>query len=262
MMTSHAAFWRTLGQGPKAALALHCSLAHSGAWKGIAAVLGDKLTLNAVDLPGHGKSPDWDGQGDFTDFAIYIAAAGLAKPADIVAHSFGAYLALRLAAENPEKVQRLALYEPVFFASLQTANPDLYQRNALEMQQAQQRLDHKDPHAAARAFLRVWGDGTPWELLPQEAKDSFARRIHLTCAIQPAVSGDNADLLSKLPNIHVPVLLMVGENSPDYMHAVQQQLVRLLPNAKLVTIPEAAHMGPISHPDAVAREISEHFQLG
>ena len=53
------------GKGRQDALMLHCSLASSEAWSGVAKRLTEQLTMTAVDLPGHGKSPDWDGTGDY-----------------------------------------------------------------------------------------------------------------------------------------------------------------------------------------------------
>jgi len=32
--------WQVMGQGPRRALAIHCSLAHGGTWAGVARALG------------------------------------------------------------------------------------------------------------------------------------------------------------------------------------------------------------------------------
>ena len=40
----------------------------------------------------------------------------ITDPIDVIGHSFGATVALRLAVEQPEKVRSLTLIEPVFFA--------------------------------------------------------------------------------------------------------------------------------------------------
>ena len=40
--------------------------ADAGAWKATAAALEESLALTAFDLPGHGRSADWNGQGDYT----------------------------------------------------------------------------------------------------------------------------------------------------------------------------------------------------
>ncbi|MGH1465959.1 MAG: alpha/beta fold hydrolase [Cognatishimia sp.] len=252
-------FWRSLGTGENTALALHCSLAHSGAWRGVSDALSPQLSLRTLDFPGHGKSQDWDGSGDFADCAFTAAATGLVAPTDIVAHSFGAYIALRLAAEFPDKVRRLVLYEPVFFAVLNDTHLELAARNNAEMRHIAGLIALGDTALAARLFLRIWGDGTPWQDLSKEVQDSFVRGIHLTCAIQPAIAEDNADLLPRLSTIKAPVLLIDGGQSPEYMPKVQNILAKLLPNAKRSTVLGARHMGPITHATEVAGQILKHL---
>ena len=57
-------YHRSFGTGARTVLAVHCSLAHSGAWRGLVAALGEELVrVEAFDMLSHGKSPDWDGQG-------------------------------------------------------------------------------------------------------------------------------------------------------------------------------------------------------
>ena len=103
---------RTLGAGARKVLALHCTIAHSGAWSGLAVALGDQATLIATDMLSHGRSPDWGGQGDFFDLTTALSRAQLSEPMDVIGHSFGAMVALRLAIEYPDLVrlfQRLAV---------------------------------------------------------------------------------------------------------------------------------------------------------
>jgi pimeloyl-ACP methyl ester carboxylesterase len=100
-------------------LALHCSLSHAGEWSALAARLTG-LRLVAADQPGHGRQPDWDGHSDLHAQAVREAAAMaavLGAPVDVIGHSFGATVALRLALEQPELVRRLVLVEPVLFAA-------------------------------------------------------------------------------------------------------------------------------------------------
>ncbi len=91
---------RVLGEGARPVLALHCSLAHGGAWAGVAGKLPGRRLL-APDLPGHGKSPDWADPGDYHDAATravlaILEAAARDGPVDVMGHSFGATVALRL----------------------------------------------------------------------------------------------------------------------------------------------------------------------
>ena len=57
-------------------MALHCSLAHAGAWSGLAERLTN-LTLTGFDQIGHGRAPDWDGMTDLHDAATADALHGL-----------------------------------------------------------------------------------------------------------------------------------------------------------------------------------------
>jgi pimeloyl-ACP methyl ester carboxylesterase len=62
----------------------------------------------------HGKSPDWDGSGDFQDVSVAAALPFLDDaPMDLIGHSFGATLALRLAVAHPDRVRSLTMIEPV-----------------------------------------------------------------------------------------------------------------------------------------------------
>ena len=46
-------WWTSYGQGPRRALMIHCSLASSSSWGGLARHLSGALTMTAFDMPGH-----------------------------------------------------------------------------------------------------------------------------------------------------------------------------------------------------------------
>ena len=114
---------RVFGAAARQVLALHCSLAHAGAWSGLAGALSG-VSVTATDQPGHGKAADWDGKTDLhrlsTDQSIAMAEVLVAKaggPIDLFGHSFGGTLALRIVLERPDLVRSLMLVEPVIFAA-------------------------------------------------------------------------------------------------------------------------------------------------
>ncbi|MBC7676775.1 MAG: alpha/beta fold hydrolase, partial [Rhodoferax sp.] len=107
--------------GARPVLALHCSLAHAGAWSGLVDHLSG-VTVTALDQPGHGRAADWDGVTDLhgltTRLSIEMAEAmGGGIPIDVIGHSFGATVALRMALERPDLVRSLVLIEPPLFAA-------------------------------------------------------------------------------------------------------------------------------------------------
>ncbi len=254
-------YWRELGQGPTKCLALHCSLAHSGAWRGVGEALQTKATLFAPDFPGHGKNTDAPDAFNHVDQAIAIAAQGLHEPVDIVAHSFGAYIALRLAIQFPDKIKSLSLYEPVFMAAVRDSAPGLHAQNAREMGEITAAIAEGNRAKAARLFMDIWGDGSDWDAQAPEAKDYFKARITQPCVIQPWVSDDASGSLSLLKQVNMPVLLMDGEHSPAIMAKVQNSLAERIPNASRATVGGASHMGIVTHPQECAGYIAAHIGL-
>ena len=104
----------TTGHGAPVVM-VHCMLARHESLLPLAAAIGGHATL--FDLPGHGRSPDWDGAQDYQTQAVAWAAACCDGPAHLIGHSFGATVALRLAVDRPDLVSRLTLIEPVYFAA-------------------------------------------------------------------------------------------------------------------------------------------------
>ena len=45
-------YWQVFGGGPRPALFIHCGMAHSGAWRGVAEALSDLATVTAFDMAG------------------------------------------------------------------------------------------------------------------------------------------------------------------------------------------------------------------
>jgi pimeloyl-ACP methyl ester carboxylesterase len=109
-------FWQDLSQGPRPALAIHCALAHSAEWAGVAERLSG-LRFRAFDLPGHGLSADWPGGGDYLAASLGSALNFMDEPVDLIGHSLGGVVALAAAEARPEAVRSLTLIEPVLFGA-------------------------------------------------------------------------------------------------------------------------------------------------
>ncbi|SMX31655.1 alpha/beta fold hydrolase [Actibacterium lipolyticum] len=245
-----------LGQGARKALLIHCSLAHSGSWAGLMGALGDTLSAEAFDLPGHGRSGDWVGDVDFQDQALAMAADFMAEePIDLIGHSFGGTVALRLALEQPDRVRSLTLIEPVLFAAAR-GTPEYAENEALFAPFAEA-IARGDRVAASKAFTGPWGAGAPWEALPRQLQDYIERRIHLIPAGNAALMDDRPGVLApdRLEGLDIPVLLLEGGSSPSIVGAVNAALAARLARARRATIPGAGHMLPITHPKQVAHAI-------
>lgn len=253
--------WRSWGNtADRRALMIHCSLAHSGAWTGVAERLSDALYLQAFDIPGHGKSGEWEGAQDIVDQTVSMALGLIGDtPVDLIGHSFGAVVCLRIAVEHPQLVRSLSLFEPVFFAAAKAQGYDTDAPFA-EFGAA---IEANRPDEAARHFMALWGAGERWEDIPERQREFLAARIHLIVAGEPALHKDNANMLTpgRLEAADMPVLLMEGSASPPVIPAINAALAKRLPNAQRATFAGAGHMGPITHAALVAKEIRAHLKL-
>lgn len=252
------AWWTETGQGPERALLIHCSLAHSGVWAGLADRLGDLYTMRAFDLPGHGKSGDWDGVTHYQEQARDMALDLMdAAPMHLIGHSFGATVALRIAVEQPARVRSLVLIEPVCFGAAYAEDPsarDLVNNTNREYRAAMDRGDHE---TAARIFVTDWGVGRKWEDMHPGQRAEMTRRMPMIDAIRDVNYGDAGGVLEPgaLEGVTCPVLLIAGATSPAIIGKTNAALARRLPDARTIAVAGAGHMAPITHPSETAAEI-------
>jgi len=249
------------GVEPLQALALHCALAHSGAWAGFAGAWPG-LTITAPDMLGHGRSGDWDGFRDFHTLATRQAMAvraGLGVgPVHLIGHSSGATIALRMALEEIEGIASLTLIEPVLFAAARSAGGPAFAAHTDQHSAYATALGVRDFPQAAAEFQKIWGLGRPFAALPKAERAYIAARIGLIGAQQTTLADDAAGLLvyGRLEGLGVPVLLLEGAQSPAIIGAINTELARRLPQVTRAVVPGAGHMLPITHPAEVAAIVS------
>ena len=253
-----------VGSGVRRALFIHCSLAHSGAWTGVEAALLDKLQMTAFDRPGHGRSALWlggeDGAGGHT-LVTNIAGKLIDKRADVIGHSYGATVALRLAMEWPEHVRSLVMIEPVFFAAI---------RGTPEYDAAKGMIDtlrgliaKGDRMQAAQIFHDATNPDLPFTRLSDDRQKRLASRIDIVVEESPATFDDTTGMLDpgRLEKIKQPVLLLESANPPVGVRAVHEALCARIPQTQRVIIAGAGHMAPLTHPENVAGEIAAFLKI-
>ncbi|MFK7877688.1 MAG: alpha/beta fold hydrolase [Paracoccaceae bacterium] len=246
-------FVSTLGQGGRDVLALHCTMAFSGAWSGMLKAYDGSLTLHAPDMPSHGRSADWDGRSSFADTVYQASLSCLDKPMDIIGHSFGGAVALRLGLERPDLVRSLTLFEPVFFHVAALDDPAAMEDHDVQAAPFFAAMQTGDREQGARAFNRMWSEGkSRWLDMAQPLRDAMVRAVHVVPDTTGFLYKDNAGMLARLQSLQVPTLLMHGAQSLSVAKATNAGLARRISGARNVEVAGAGHMAPITHPRAVA----------
>ncbi|MGN6161030.1 MAG: alpha/beta fold hydrolase, partial [Marmoricola sp.] len=96
--------------GPRVVLC-HGLFGQGRNWNTIARALADDYRVTAVDLPNHGRSP-WADRVDYVSMAAQVAAViDTDEPVALVGHSMGGKVAMALALEHPDLVERLCVVD-------------------------------------------------------------------------------------------------------------------------------------------------------
>ncbi len=117
--------WRARGaEAHPAVVLLHGTGGTSRTWTGVAETLAADRIVCAVDLRGHGDSDRSDRYsiGAMADDVSVLLPNLADKPVDLVGHSLGGLVALRVAARHPHLLRRLVL-EDVGLPHRRVPNP-------------------------------------------------------------------------------------------------------------------------------------------
>ncbi|SIT11048.1 Pimeloyl-ACP methyl ester carboxylesterase [Paracoccus saliphilus] len=233
-------------------------LASGSYWGPISERLEGRIDLQGFDMPGHGRSDPWSPEPDDPDYhtaVTRIAASFINRPLDLIGHSMGATVALRIAVAAPEAVRSLTLIEPVLFAAVPAA------AQAQPEMQIDRLLAEGREEDATRGFLSAWGS-QGYDDLSERIQAQMRARIGLVAECTPTLADDRPRILREggLESIDAPVLLIAGGDSPQVIHDIAEALAARLPDVGRATVPDAGHMLPITHPDEVAGLIDVNLE--
>lgn len=253
-------FFVEAGAGP-GVVCLHSNASTSGQWRALMALLAPRFHVLAPDSHGAGKGPAWP-----TDRALrlrdevaliepVLARAGAAPV--LVAHSYGASVALLAAALHPGRVRALVLYEPTLFALLDAESPPPNEADGIRgaVAAAGAALDAGDADAAAGHFIDFWMGEGAWQRTPESRRGPIAESVRNVRGWANALVNEPTPL-SAFAALDVPVLLMVGSASPASSRGVARLLTAALPRAQRLDLDGVGHMGPITHAAQVNEAIA------
>jgi len=257
--------WQTFGHGERPALAIHCTLGNSKLWTEALMPLAAKISAVGFDQPGHGQSAPWRGDpsasGAFQTLVTRIAASFIERPVDLIGHSFGASVALRIAVGAPEAVRSLTLIEPVLFAALPESDPEW-----IALRQKQDHFEAMmaagDHETAARGFMRDWGTGQPWDSYTETQRARFIAAMPMVENISRANFEDPAGIAREggIEGIDAPVMILHGDRSPPTMPRVAEAIAARLPDVGVACIAGAGHMLPATHAAQCADLIAANLE--
>ncbi len=241
------------GEGDVPLVLVHGSWTSHHDWDAVAARLAESFSVVAYDRRGHSRSERPPNQGsvleDVSDLAALMRQLGLA-PAWVVGNSFGASIALRLAAEHAPLLRGAIVHEPPLWGVIadDPALAPLVEEDEEVSAVVAERLASGDHEGGARLFIEhELGPGS-WSQLPPDFRATMVEnavtfldeaRDPVRYAFDPAWLGD----------LRQPVMLSTGSESPPTYGGVVSRLADALPHAEVARFEGAGHIPHATHPE-------------
>jgi pimeloyl-ACP methyl ester carboxylesterase len=252
MLSYHA-----IGAGEPIVL-LHGSSGEGRAWQRVASCLTQGRRLVMPDLPGHGRSdaiPERDSRRTAAMGAcIQALLEAIGEPVRLCGHSYGGNIALHTALGIPHLVERLVLFEPVFFQALRlTGRTDALAPAERFFAGYAERVAMGQSDALAGMVDYWFGQGA-FDRLPPTVQ-ALMRRSAATNALDVRASLAEPLTGDQLARFDTPTVVAYGSRTAKIAQAIATSLTGLLPCARLEVIGGAGHNMLDTHSDAVAKLI-------
>ncbi|HTO69376.1 MAG TPA: alpha/beta hydrolase [Myxococcota bacterium] len=230
------------------------------------AALGRTL---ALDQRGHGGSTN---SGKLEAYAVANLVADLAaafdalglERADLLGHSMGGAVALRFALARPERVASLVLMDtsaqPIRLPIDEALRVRIasfareHGMSALAKRNREMAAANPNLPQAARAAVARMGEDAFWarierkhEQMDPVAWDALSSEL-----------GRLDSLLERLGEIRCPTTVLVGAEDAPFLRP-SDEMAKRIPNARRVTIPEAAHSPQLENPPAWLDAVRAHL---
>jgi pimeloyl-ACP methyl ester carboxylesterase len=208
----------------------------------------------ALDMRGHGDSSKpacCYTQDDFAGDVVAFMDALDIERASLVGHSMGSFIAHKVAAEHPDRVEALII---IGSAPTMVGNPVV-----LELKDAVDTLeDPVDPE-----FIRAFQASTFYRPIPESILDTFVSESTKVPASvwQQALAGMvEEDHVSRLGDITASALILWGTQDGIFTAEEQWTLDTVIDDSRLIVYRETGHGTHVERPGRVASDIKRFLR--
>lgn len=233
------------GSGPDLVL-VHGSVSNRTKWASIRPRFEEHFTVTAIDRRGcgdSGDSPNYAIEREFEDIAAVVNE--LDGPVLLFGHSYGALCALG-AAMQTGKLAGLVLYEPwISEGEMLTSSEQLERLDSL--------LAAGDREGVVMVLLAEIVGMPPHEIELFTTSPAWPGSVAAAHTLPRECRAENAYRLpaDRVGKVAMPVLLLLGGESPPFAGKVNALLEKTLPNARTVVMPGQQHSAVDTGPDLV-----------
>ena len=244
------AYWSS-GEGPPLVL-VHGATSDHTTFRFVTPLLVEHFTLVAVDRRGRGES------GDAAEYALERELDDLARvvdsldgPVDVFGHSFGATVALA-AAPTMRNLRRLVLYEP---------SPGINVVPAVDVARFEALVEAGEREAALVAAYGSFGL-TPAEVAQIRDSPVWPARVAAVHTIAREIRAEEGYRVEpgRFAQLDIPVLLLLGEESPAWARDGAERIRAALPDARISVLPGQGHTAILTAPELVVDELLDFLR--
>jgi len=240
-------------------LLLHGFTGHARTWDTFAASIRDRYRVLALDQRGHGETEwasDYAPERMVEDIDAFVRALELRRFA-LLGLSMGGRNAYTYTALHPEEVERLVIVD---------IGPEIVATGASRIQTGVQAADvFDDPEDAVRA-ARAANPRPPESELRHRILNNLMQTDdgRWTWRYDKALRSGNrlprpgpSAAWDLLPRITCPTLLVRGSESDVLGVDTAERMVQIIPNCRMVTVPESGHSVPLDNPAGFRAAVQE-----
>lgn len=194
-----------------------------------------------------------------------------AAPAHLVGDSWGGFVCLRLAIEEPELVRSLVVAEPPVLPILGVSSPPkphemvrlfltrpraaaaVFRFGATAVGPASAAFRRGDTDRGTEIFARAVLGSDTYDGLPEARREQARQNAGATAAALQAGFGTLAD--SDVASVQTPTLIITGDRSPAIFLRLADRLEELLPNRQRATISNASHSSHEHNPNEYSETV-------
>ncbi|MGJ7036426.1 2-succinyl-6-hydroxy-2,4-cyclohexadiene-1-carboxylate synthase [Anoxybacillus eryuanensis] len=228
-------------------LLLHGFTGSCQTWHPFISTWSQHMQCVTIDILGHGRT---DAPSAVQRYDIEIIAKDIAilfeqleiKKAHILGYSMGGRLALTFAVLYPQYVQTLIL---------ESSSPGLKtEKERMKRREEDERLAQFIEQHGVASFVDKWEKIPLFSSLQRLPKDVQQRlreerlqhtAIGLANSLRGMGTGAQPSWWETLHQLHMPTLLICGEEDEKFCR-IASEMVQLLPNGTLITVPHAGHV--------------------
>ncbi len=262
----HYIRWGNPGDDP--VVLVHGLMNNARYWENVANMIADQYSVYAPDLRGHGETEHAPGGYLVWAFAMdlrFMAEELDLEAFDLVAHSIGSRIAMAYARDHSHRLKHLVLAD---------MGPEMAQQGARGIRKTTGRSEGTPGFPTEEEALEYYA-----KLYPGQSRDYLMRQLaagltldeetgNLVFRFDPSIhQATGRGAIAEIPflwesieHIKCPTLVIRAEKSSILSPEIAEEMVRRLPDGRLVEIPESGHQIPLHQPERFAQAVREFLE--